>query len=186
MKYDSILMFAATWRFRLVGIQHVGALVLKDDSSMSVYCKQWLLIVDSDRFVWIQSKFDMEYLREEFEQLKNLASSWEMEKYQIEEAIMKAISGCQTFCVFTNLWQNRQYFSLFFLSSSFIIQENMLYQNIWLDYRIPVHLLSTPIICLVLYNLLFCIIDILIVYWPLNDTKWYYINNKWGLNDSLV
>ncbi|XP_046845790.1 uncharacterized protein LOC124439565 isoform X2 [Xenia sp. Carnegie-2017] len=34
----------------------------------------------------------MEYLREEFEQLKNLASSWEMEKYQIEEAIMKAIS----------------------------------------------------------------------------------------------
>ena len=35
----------------------------------------------------------MDFLREEVENLKKLGHSWEMEKYQIEEAIMKAIAG---------------------------------------------------------------------------------------------
>ena len=35
----------------------------------------------------------MDFLREEVENLKKLGRDWEMEKYQIEEAIMKAIAG---------------------------------------------------------------------------------------------
>ncbi len=35
----------------------------------------------------------MDFLREEIESLKNLGHDWEMEKSQIEEAIMKAIAG---------------------------------------------------------------------------------------------
>lgn len=35
----------------------------------------------------------MDFLREEVENLKKLGQSWEMEKYEIEEAIMKAIAG---------------------------------------------------------------------------------------------
>ena len=35
----------------------------------------------------------MDFLREEVENLKKLGHSWEMEKYQIEEAIMKVIAG---------------------------------------------------------------------------------------------
>ena len=36
---------------------------------------------------------NMDFLRQEIEDLKKLGESWNMEKYQIEEAILKAIAG---------------------------------------------------------------------------------------------
>ena len=36
---------------------------------------------------------NMDFVRQEIENLKKLGESWNMEKYQIEEAIMKALAG---------------------------------------------------------------------------------------------
>ena len=47
----------------------------------------------------------MDFLREEIARLKNPGHEWEMDKYHIEEAIMKAIAGevyAQGYILFQN------------------------------------------------------------------------------------
>lgn len=48
----------------------------------------------------------MDFLREEVENLKKLGYSWELEKHQIEEAIMKAIAGC-LYTPYENMLQDK-------------------------------------------------------------------------------